>query len=141
MADPEVKRAIASKALDRYKARVRDITRRAKGVSLETTIAELAPYMRGWRSYFGFCETPEALVYLTRWVRLRRERPCGGSGKHRAVAEPLCWNSVSVRSWPAIRPEAVAVPGTRTGEGPLGGSIQRVLRIARTSDVDRGVLA
>ena len=70
-AGPEVKRAIAPKALDRFKARVRDITRRAKGVSLETTIADLAPYMRGWRGYFGFCETPEVLVYLTRWVRLR----------------------------------------------------------------------
>jgi RNA-directed DNA polymerase len=32
---------------------------------------ELAPYMRGWRSYFGFCETPEVLIGLTRWVRLR----------------------------------------------------------------------
>jgi RNA-directed DNA polymerase len=70
-AGPEIKRAIAPKALHRFKARVREITRRAKGVSIETTIAELAPYMRGWRSYFGFCETPEALVYLTRWVRLR----------------------------------------------------------------------
>jgi RNA-directed DNA polymerase len=70
-AGPEVKRALAPKALGRFKARVRDITRRAKGVSIETTIAELAPYMRGWRNYFGFCETPEALVYLTRWVRLR----------------------------------------------------------------------
>jgi RNA-directed DNA polymerase len=49
----------------------RNHTRRAKGVSIETTIAELAPYMRGWRSYFGFCETPEVLVNLTRWVRLR----------------------------------------------------------------------
>jgi RNA-directed DNA polymerase len=38
---------------------------------METTMEELVPYMRGWRSYFGFCETPEALVYLTRWVRLR----------------------------------------------------------------------
>jgi RNA-directed DNA polymerase len=70
-ADREVKRTIAPKALERFKARVRAITRRAKGVSIETTIAELAPYMRGWRGYFGFCETPEALVYLTRWVRLR----------------------------------------------------------------------
>src|SRR5713101_4526899 len=70
-ADPEVKRTIAPKALARFKARVREITRRAKGVSIETTIAELAPYMRGWRNYFGFCETPEALVNLTRWVRLR----------------------------------------------------------------------
>src|SRR6476619_2432490 len=67
----EVKRVIAPKALERFKKRIRDITRRAKGVSLETTIAELAPYMRGWRSYFGFCETPQELVNLTRWVRLR----------------------------------------------------------------------
>jgi hypothetical protein len=35
------------------------------------TIAELAPYLRGWRGYFGFCETPDVLIYLTRWVRLR----------------------------------------------------------------------
>ena len=68
---PEVQRVIAPKALDRFKRRVRDITRRAKGVSIETTMAELAPYMRGWRSYFGFCETPQELVNLTRWVRLR----------------------------------------------------------------------
>jgi RNA-directed DNA polymerase len=68
---PTVARAIAPKAVRRFKARVREITRRAKGVSVETTIAELAPYMRGWRNYFGFCDTPEALVYLTRWVRLR----------------------------------------------------------------------
>jgi len=68
---PEVKRTIAAKALERFKRRIRDTTRRAKGVSIETTIAELAPYLRGWRSYFGFCETPHVLVYLTRWVRLR----------------------------------------------------------------------
>jgi RNA-directed DNA polymerase len=68
---PEVKRVIAPKALDRFKQRIREITRRAKGVSIETTIEELAPYMRGWRSYFGFCETPWVLVSLTRWVRLR----------------------------------------------------------------------
>jgi RNA-directed DNA polymerase len=70
-AGPEVKRIIASKALDRFKQRIREITIRAKGVSMETTMAELAPYMRGWRGYFGFCETPEVLIGLTRWVRLR----------------------------------------------------------------------
>jgi RNA-directed DNA polymerase len=68
---PEVRRVIAPKALDRFKQRIREITLRAKGVSVETTMEELAPYMRGWRSYFGFCETPEVLVSLTRWVRLR----------------------------------------------------------------------
>src|SRR6202049_595131 len=70
-AGPDIKRTIAPKSLERFKQRIRDITRRAKGVSMKTTMEELAPYMRGWRSYFGFCETPEVLVALTRWVRLR----------------------------------------------------------------------
>jgi RNA-directed DNA polymerase len=70
-AGSEVERVIAPKALDRFKRRIREITRRAKSVSMATTMAELAPYMRGWRSYFGFCETPEVLIGLTRWVRLR----------------------------------------------------------------------
>ena len=70
-AGPEVKRVIAPKALDRFKRRIREITRRAKGVSIQKTIEELASYMRGWHSYFGFCETPVVLEYLTRWVRLR----------------------------------------------------------------------
>jgi RNA-directed DNA polymerase len=34
-------------------------------------MAELALYMWGWRSYFGFCETPAVLVSLTGWVRRR----------------------------------------------------------------------
>jgi RNA-directed DNA polymerase len=70
-AGPEVKRVIAPQALNRFKRRIREITRRAKGVSMEMTMEELAPYMRGWRNYFGFCETPEVLISLTRWVRLR----------------------------------------------------------------------
>src|SRR5246500_1177056 len=70
-AGPDVKRTIAPKSLDRFKQRIRDITRRAKGVSIKTTMEELATYMRGWRGYFGFCQTPEVLIALTRWVRLR----------------------------------------------------------------------
>src|SRR6266700_509553 len=70
-AGPDIKRTIAPKSLERFKQRIRDITRRAKGVSIKTTMEELATYMRGWRGYFGFCETPEVLVALTRWIRLR----------------------------------------------------------------------
>src|SRR5580658_5565766 len=68
---PDIKRRIAPKSLERFKRRIRDITQRVKGVSMKTTMEELAPYMRGWRGYFGFCQTPEVLVALTRWVRLR----------------------------------------------------------------------
>src|SRR6476661_3392676 len=70
-AGPDIKRTIAPKSLERFKQRIRDITRRAKGVSITTTMDELASYMRGWRGYFGFCETPQVLIALTRWVRLR----------------------------------------------------------------------
>src|SRR5437588_12770082 len=45
-AGPDIKRMIAPKALERFKQRVREVTRRAKGVSMKTTIEELAP---GWR--------------------------------------------------------------------------------------------
>jgi RNA-directed DNA polymerase len=69
--EPEVKRAIAPKALERFKCRIRDITRRAKSVSLKATMAELVPYLRGWQEYFGFCQTPQVLIGLIRWVRLR----------------------------------------------------------------------
>jgi RNA-directed DNA polymerase len=51
-AGPEVRRVIAPKALDRFKQRVREITRRAKGVSMKTTMEELAPYMRGGVAIF-----------------------------------------------------------------------------------------
>jgi RNA-directed DNA polymerase len=54
-----------------FKRRIREITRRAWSVSITTTLDELAPYMRGWRGYFGFCETSELLVVHARWVRLR----------------------------------------------------------------------
>ena len=66
-----IRRTIAPKAVERFKKRIRDITRHGKSMSLDQTMAVLVPYMRGWRGYFGFCETPDLLIQLTRWVRLR----------------------------------------------------------------------
>jgi RNA-directed DNA polymerase len=54
----EVKRVIGPKTLNQFKQRIRDITRRAKSVSIATTMDELAPFIRGC-GYFGFCETPK----------------------------------------------------------------------------------
>src|SRR5881628_1917629 len=68
---PVIRRTIAPKAVERFKERIREITRQARSVSLDQTMAVLAPYMRGWRGYFGFCETPDLLIQLTRWVLLR----------------------------------------------------------------------
>jgi RNA-directed DNA polymerase len=67
----EPKRRIAPKALDRFKKRVRQLTQRTRGVSLEEMIAEVAVYLRGWRGYFGFCQTPSVLQPLDEWMRRR----------------------------------------------------------------------
>jgi RNA-directed DNA polymerase len=57
-----VKRRLAPKTIERYKERVRDITGRNRGVSLQRMTAELASYINGWRGYFGFCQTPSLVV-------------------------------------------------------------------------------
>ena len=70
----EPKRRIAPKAIERFKERVREITRKAKGVSMEQMIQELSQYLRGWRGYFGFCELRAVLEDLDSWVRRRVRR-------------------------------------------------------------------
>ena len=65
------KRRIAPKAVDRFKERVRELTSRTRGVSIERMAEELARYLRGWLGYFGKCETPSVLEGLERWTRHR----------------------------------------------------------------------
>ena len=67
----EPKRRLAPKAMARFKERVRELTRRTRGVSLEEMVAELSTYLRGWRGYFGFCQTPRVLMHLDSWIRRR----------------------------------------------------------------------
>ena len=64
-------RRIAPKALNKFKTRIRDMTRRTRGISLARLIEELAPYLIGWRGYFGFCQTPRVLMHLEAWIRRR----------------------------------------------------------------------
>lgn len=43
---------IAPKSVERFKAWVREITRRNRGVRLRTVTAELEPLIRDWGNYF-----------------------------------------------------------------------------------------
>jgi RNA-directed DNA polymerase len=67
----EPKRRIATKAVLRFKQKVRELTGRTRGISLERMMKELAIYLRGWQGYFGFCETPSVLQALDQWIRRR----------------------------------------------------------------------
>src|SRR4051794_4023466 len=68
---PEPIRQIAAKALEKFKDRVRELTSRTLGVSVPQLIAPLARYLIGWRSYFGFCQTPIVVRNLDAWIRRR----------------------------------------------------------------------
>jgi RNA-directed DNA polymerase len=68
---PMPKRRIAPAALVRFKERVRDLTRRDCGNSLDTMTKSRARYLIGWRGYFGFSELPSELRRLDKWIRRR----------------------------------------------------------------------
>ena len=67
----EPKRRIAPKAILRFKERIRELTRRTRGVSIERMAQELARYLQGWLGYFGKCQTPSVLRQLDEWLRHR----------------------------------------------------------------------
>jgi len=67
----EPRRRLAPQTLARFKKRVRELTRRTCGRSLAQTVAGLARYLKGWRAYFGFCQTPSVLGKLDPWIRRR----------------------------------------------------------------------
>ena len=64
-------RQIAPPALARFKIRIRELTKRTRGVSLPKLVEQVAPYLRGWRTYFRFCQTPQVLSNLDAWIRRR----------------------------------------------------------------------
>ncbi|MCL2647746.1 MAG: hypothetical protein FWD61_12170, partial [Phycisphaerales bacterium] len=71
------KRRIASESLDRFKKKVRELTRRTLGQSIWQVRIPLNTYLRGWRGYFGErnggggCQTPSVLKLLDKWIRRR----------------------------------------------------------------------
>jgi len=80
--DWKPKRRIAPKARVRMKQRVRELTWRTRGISLEEMVGDLASYLRGWRSYFGFCQTPWVLIHLDSWIRRRLRSVLWAQWKH-----------------------------------------------------------
>lgn len=69
--EEEPRRTIAPKALEKFKTRIRDLTRASRGVSFDQRIDQIRRYLDGWVAYFGFCQTPRILRDLAGWVRRR----------------------------------------------------------------------
>ena len=60
-----------AQAQQRFKQRVREITRRNRGHRVQDVIGELRVYVRGWLNYFGISNTYSVVLELSEWLRRR----------------------------------------------------------------------
>jgi len=66
---------LAPKTLQRFKDKIRQLTCRSRGISMEQRLHDLNTYLRGWIGYFRLADTPSILQHLDEWLR-RRLRMC-----------------------------------------------------------------
>ena len=66
-----VKLRVGAKALKVFKERIRQITSRNGGRSLEQVAGELRAYLLGWKQYFGLADTPGVFHGLDQWIHRR----------------------------------------------------------------------
>lgn len=115
-AKARMRRKIAPQSLARFKARVREITRR--GRALGDVVTELNRYLRGWHGYYRHTGCPSQLAQLDGWIRrrLRRyiwrawQRPKRRYRIMRAhgVEPRHAWRVVHFGPWRASRSQAVS---------------------------------
>jgi RNA-directed DNA polymerase len=83
--DRTAMRRLAPGSIHRFKQRVRKLTGRTRGVSIQTMVTGLATYLRGWHGYFGKCQTPSVLMHLDAWCRRRLRSAMWKSWKRGSV--------------------------------------------------------
>lgn len=71
----ETKVRLAPQTVKRLKDKIRQITSRRWGISIDDRIERLRQYLRGWIGYFQLIDTPSVLKSLDEWIR-RRLRMC-----------------------------------------------------------------
>lgn len=66
-----IKRKVAAKPLNTFKRRIRQLTRRTVGRSLQDVVDRLRTYLLGWKGYFRLAQTPGVWRELDQWLRHR----------------------------------------------------------------------
>ena len=92
---------IAPKSVERAKERIRQITRRNRGVSFERVIGELNSFTTGWVTYFRHAKAQTPLSDLDSWLR-RKLRCLRLKQRKRAASIAIFLQSLGVpknRSW------------------------------------------
>jgi RNA-directed DNA polymerase len=66
-----IKRKVAVKPMMTFKQRIRQLTCRSGGRSMQDVVDRLRPYVRGWKAYFRLAQTPRVWRELDQWLRHR----------------------------------------------------------------------
>jgi RNA-directed DNA polymerase len=66
-----VKMAVAPKAIETFKQRIKTITKRVGGRGMTQVAEQMREYLPGWKSYFRLAQTPQTFKNLDSWVRHR----------------------------------------------------------------------
>jgi group II intron reverse transcriptase/maturase len=61
----------SSRAIEKFKERIRELTRRKQGKNVEAVLHRLNPVIRGWVGYYGPAEVARMLLRLDQWIRMR----------------------------------------------------------------------
>ncbi len=113
----------SEQALKDFKHRIRRLTKRSWGISMQRRLRELRLYIQGWINYFGLSEYYRPLPGLDEWIR-RRIRMC------------------YLKQWrkPRTRIRNLIKLGTRTRTAvSLGLSSKGPYRLARTLATQSGM--
>ncbi len=101
---------LSKQSKTRFKQRVKEITRRNRGISIAQLISELNLYTKGWLRYFRHCKMKTTMESLDGWIRrkvrcfkLKQCKRCIGIVRFLRklkVKETLCWRTgLSGKSW------------------------------------------
>jgi len=92
---------VSEKAIQAFKRKVRRISRRTRGRTIDTIIADLKTYIQGWKGYFQLAEVTSPLRDMDKWIRRRLRsyhwKQWGRRGyrelRKRGVEVKLAWNT------------------------------------------------
>lgn len=111
-------------SIDRFKDRVRFLTRRQQGRNVEAVIHNLNPVLRGWARYVGVAEVIGVFRTLDRWIRMRirafrYKRKCRNDNSRIPIRRLKKWGWLSLAQCrPELRLLYTRASAPRAGMAP-----------------------